>query len=243
MVAVKKFTGLIENLKQEVINNARNLSQMAHKNIIKILGYCLEDDTLIFVYEHAAKGSLYKILYGQQEFPLDVHVKIAVKTAEALEYLHSSATCIITHGAITPSNILLDNNFMPKITGEFKEAYKRENTGRAFFDKDITTEEDITILDEIGRLALKSVGRLALKSVGIEGEAPTMKEAITRSAEAVAVGQCRFPVSPACTQMPSTRISLLRCFIQLAPTDANAFASQAAASNSISAAAILPVKC
>ncbi|RLM99343.1 serine/threonine-protein kinase-like protein [Panicum miliaceum] len=239
MVAVKKFTELFENLKQEVINDATNLSQMVHKNIIKILGCCLEDDTLIFVYEYAAKGSLYNILYGWQEFPLDVRMKIAVKTAEALEYLHSSTTCIITHGCIVPSNILLDNNFMPKLTGfsraswrineteittgvsenvqnqnqilyeevlrlvrvdvfqfgillfllitrknfksegdliktidEFKEAYKRENTGKAFFDKDITAEEAITILDEIGRLVLKLVW--------IEDEPPTMKDVVRR---------------------------------------------------------------
>ncbi|KAF8765728.1 hypothetical protein HU200_008231 [Digitaria exilis] len=222
LVAVKKFIGIPENLKQKVINEAMNLSQMDHKNVIKILGCCMEDDTLIFVYEYAAKGTLYDIMYGRQrqKFPLDVRVKIAVKTAEALECLHSSATFIIIHGAISPSHILLDNNFMPKLTGfswasrrileteittrgsenehnqnqihykevlrlvrvdvcqigillfllitrkyfheedltktitEFKEAYRRENTGKAFFDKDITDEEDITILDEIGRLVL-----------------------------------------------------------------------------------------
>lgn len=236
LVAVKKFKGISENLKQKLINEATNLSQMDHKNVIKILGCCIEDDTLIFVYEYAAKGTLHNIMYGgqRQEFPLDVRVKIAVKTAEALECLHSSATFIIIHGAIAPSHILLDNNFMPKLTGfswesrrireteittggsqhnqnqihykevvrlvrvdvcqiglllfllitrkyfheedliktmtEFKEAYKRENTGRAFFDKDITDEEDITILDEIGRLVLKLVW--------IEDEPPTMKEVV-----------------------------------------------------------------
>jgi serine/threonine protein kinase len=44
-------------------------------------------------------------------------VKIAVQTAEALEYLHSSAAGVIRHGYIVPSKILLDESFTPKLTG------------------------------------------------------------------------------------------------------------------------------
>ncbi|KAL6842855.1 hypothetical protein ACP4OV_027168 [Aristida adscensionis] len=92
------------------------LPQITHKNIIKILGFSLEDN-LTFVYEYASEGSLASILDGQEDFPLDVRVKVAVKAAEALAYLHSSPTGIIEHGNVSPSNILLDANFVPKLTG------------------------------------------------------------------------------------------------------------------------------
>ncbi|KAL6654079.1 hypothetical protein ACP70R_007544 [Stipagrostis hirtigluma subsp. patula] len=93
------------------------LPQITHKNIIKLLGYCLEVDTQFFVYEYASKGSLASILGGQEDLPLDLRVKIAVKIAETLAYLHSSPTGIIKHANVVTSNILLDDKFRPKLTG------------------------------------------------------------------------------------------------------------------------------
>jgi hypothetical protein len=72
---------------------------------------------------------------------------------------------------ITRKNFKSEGDLI-KTLDEFKEAYKRENTGKAFFDKDITAEEDITIFDEIGRLVLKLVW--------IEDGPPTMKDVVRR---------------------------------------------------------------
>lgn len=92
------------------------MSQIVHKNIIKLLGCCLEADTPIFIYECPAKCSLYDILNGEEDFPLDLRVKIAVETAEALEYLHSSSVGVTAHDSVEPCNLLVDVNFMPKLT-------------------------------------------------------------------------------------------------------------------------------
>ncbi|CAL4980743.1 unnamed protein product [Urochloa decumbens] len=240
-VVVSKFIYYADS-EEEFINGGIILSQIIHKNIIKLLGCCLEAETLILIYEYATKGSLLDILDKQEHFSLDKRMRIAIKTAEALQYLHSPATGIIGHGSVAASNIFLDDNFSPKLTGfsqacklikegevteslvsrellekilyddssrytsvlmnmesdvyrfggvlfaiisrennislddlivEFTKAYQTDNSGKAFFDKDITAQEDITVLEDIGRLALKctisDVDEMILR--------PTMKEA------------------------------------------------------------------
>ncbi|KAJ1275859.1 hypothetical protein BS78_05G168000 [Paspalum vaginatum] len=117
VVAVRIFSGVLEGFEEGFINGGMILSQISHKNIIRLLGCCLDADCPAFVYEYAANGNLSDLLDGHKEFPLELRVKIAVKTAEALEYLHSSATGIIRHGYVVPSKILLDDNLMPKLTG------------------------------------------------------------------------------------------------------------------------------
>ncbi|CAN6363150.1 unnamed protein product [Urochloa humidicola] len=116
VVAVRIFSGVLEVFEEAFINGGMILSQIVHKNIIRLLGYCLDADCPAFMYEYASKG-LSDILDGHEDFPLHLRLKIAVQTAEALEYLHSSATGIIRHGYVVPSKILLDDNFTPKLTG------------------------------------------------------------------------------------------------------------------------------
>jgi hypothetical protein len=170
-------------------------------------------------------------------------MRIAIKTAEALEYLHSSAAGIIGHGGVATSTILLDENFVPKLTDfsrackllkkseaatdeivisssfledvlnndpscygsvlvnlesdvfnfggvlmalisrenntdhdglivKFTEAYETDKSGKAMFDRNITAEEDVTLLEEIGRLALQCTILKADEMV----KRPTMKE-------------------------------------------------------------------
>ncbi|CAD6256709.1 unnamed protein product [Miscanthus lutarioriparius] len=117
VVAVRIFSQVLEGFEEAFINGGMILSQIFHRNIIKLLGYCPDADCPAFMYEFAAKGSLSDVLDRHEDFPLDLRAKIAVKIAEALEYLHSSATGIIRHGYVVPSKILLDDNFMPKLTG------------------------------------------------------------------------------------------------------------------------------
>ncbi|KAJ1277206.1 hypothetical protein BS78_05G277300 [Paspalum vaginatum] len=239
LVEVHKY--LYVDSEEAFINGGIILAQIVHKNIIRILGCCLEAKSLAFIYEYAPKGSLSDILGGQEDFPLDLRMRIAIKTAEALQYLHSSAAGIIGHGGVSSSTILLDNNFTPKLTDfsrackliknsettagvisssileeviyndttrygsvlmnlesdiyrfggvlmalisrdknidhndlvmRFTQAYETDKSGKALFDKDITAEEDITLLDEIGRLALRCTVWNADKMV----MRPTMKE-------------------------------------------------------------------
>uniref|UniRef100_A0A0E0MGB5 Protein kinase domain-containing protein n=1 Tax=Oryza punctata TaxID=4537 RepID=A0A0E0MGB5_ORYPU len=247
LVAVKMYSEFScdEHLRDSSISTSTTImSQIAHKYIIKLLGCCFDADLPILIYEYAAKGSLNDILYSKEDFSLELRLKIAVKTAEALEFLHSSAFCVIRHGNVNPSNILLDSNLMPKVAGftssrrlaennnyqvapmefshihymdpihvqsghltvkndvysfgvvllelisrkkpvyhyhdenrhlipEFIRAYETAKSGKVMFDEGIMAEEDIDVLEEIGRLAMECV-RLEID------ERPTMKEVAER---------------------------------------------------------------
>ena len=92
-VVVWKF--LYGDSEKAIINGGIILSQIVHKNIIRLLGCCLEAESLILIYEYANKGSLMDILGSQEDFPLDKHIGIAIKTAEALQYLPLSPNKLI----------------------------------------------------------------------------------------------------------------------------------------------------
>uniref|UniRef100_A0A0D9XT50 Protein kinase domain-containing protein n=1 Tax=Leersia perrieri TaxID=77586 RepID=A0A0D9XT50_9ORYZ len=96
------------------------MSQIVHKNIIKLLGYCFEDycPILVFEYAFASERCLTDILHGNKDhLPLELRLKIAVQTAEALAYIQSPSTGVSHHDTAVPSNIILDDNLIPKVTG------------------------------------------------------------------------------------------------------------------------------
>uniref|UniRef100_K3ZBV4 Protein kinase domain-containing protein n=1 Tax=Setaria italica TaxID=4555 RepID=K3ZBV4_SETIT len=99
--------------------------RISHKNIIRLVGCCLETVVPLFVYEFAANGSLYDVLHGDNgkcRLSLDSRLNIAIGSAEALAYLHSVRATRRGYGNITSSNILLDHNFLPKVSVSFLES-------------------------------------------------------------------------------------------------------------------------
>jgi len=117
LVAVKKSLQLYEVHRHHLVNDALIHAQITHNSIIKLLGFCLEVDVPIFIYEYAANGTLADLLNGTKCFPLELRLQIAIRTAKALAYMHSSDSGCIRHGSVSPSNILLDDDFMPKVSG------------------------------------------------------------------------------------------------------------------------------
>jgi serine/threonine protein kinase len=91
-------------------------TQMIHKNILKLIGCCLEVEIPILVYELAHAVSLEDILCAREKaLPLDLRLDIAIGCAQGLRCIHSFPSEI--HGDIRTDNILLDDRFTPKITG------------------------------------------------------------------------------------------------------------------------------
>nr|WIL59922.1 nodulation protein [Melilotus officinalis] len=118
LVAVKKAR--VGNLKstQQVLNEVSILSQVNHKNLVRLLGCCLESEQPLMIYEYISNGTLYDHLHDRYSNFLDwkKRLKIAFQTAEALAYLHSSAHTPIYHRDVKSTNILLDDEFDAKVS-------------------------------------------------------------------------------------------------------------------------------
>uniref|UniRef100_A0A0E0HDD7 Protein kinase domain-containing protein n=1 Tax=Oryza nivara TaxID=4536 RepID=A0A0E0HDD7_ORYNI len=118
LVAIKKSINVDKLQEKQFTNEIIIQSKVIHKNIIKLIGCCLEVDVPMLVYEFVPRGSLHDILHGtrKESLPLQKRLNIAAGAAEGLAYMHSKTSTTILHGDIKPGNILLDENFDPKIS-------------------------------------------------------------------------------------------------------------------------------
>ncbi|CAM0885727.1 unnamed protein product [Alopecurus aequalis] len=118
IVAVKKpiNASTIEN--EQFANEVIIQSQVIHRNIVRLIGCCLEVDLPMLVYEFLSRGSLDDILHGNNMKPLNLvaRLRIAAESADGLAYMHSKANTRILHGDVKPANILLDDDLVPKIS-------------------------------------------------------------------------------------------------------------------------------
>ncbi|CAK9266691.1 unnamed protein product, partial [Sphagnum jensenii] len=92
------------------------LSRVSHRNLVLLIGYCLEDDQQMLIYEYMHKGSLYDHLYGDlstsanEQLDWTTRLHIALNASQGLEYLHSGCNPIIIHSDVKTKNILLPSD-------------------------------------------------------------------------------------------------------------------------------------
>ncbi|XP_052181142.1 probable serine/threonine-protein kinase PBL3 [Diospyros lotus] len=102
---------------KEWLSEVNYLGQLHHPNLVKLIGYCLEGDDRLLVYELMPNGSLENHLFGRSSLPLswETRVKIAIGAARGLTFLHSNESPIIFRD-FKASNILLDLEFNAKLS-------------------------------------------------------------------------------------------------------------------------------
>ncbi|CAM0878399.1 unnamed protein product [Alopecurus aequalis] len=118
-VAIKRCGVVDERQKKEFGQEMLILSQINHKNVVKLLGCCLEVEVPILVYEFVANGTLFELIHGKNralQISFSTLLRIAHEAAEGLSFLHSYASPPIIHGDVKTSNILLDDNYMAKVS-------------------------------------------------------------------------------------------------------------------------------
>ncbi|KAI3462555.1 hypothetical protein Pfo_019218 [Paulownia fortunei] len=121
LVAVKVLIESDSN-GEEFINEVASISRTSHINIVNLLGFCYEGNKRALVYEFMPNKSLDKFISNSGSAKTDCHLDleklytIAVGVAKGLEYLHTGCNTRIVHFDIKPQNILLDEDFCPKIS-------------------------------------------------------------------------------------------------------------------------------
>ncbi|KAH7537198.1 hypothetical protein FEM48_Zijuj03G0066800 [Ziziphus jujuba var. spinosa] len=119
VIAVKRLNQEGLQGHKEWLTEINYLGQLSHPNLVKLIGYCLEDDHRLLVYEFMPRGSLDNHLFRRasyfQPLPWNIRMKVALGAAKGLAYLHSDEVKVIYRDFKT-SNILLDSNYDSKLS-------------------------------------------------------------------------------------------------------------------------------
>ncbi|KAE8010433.1 hypothetical protein FH972_006804 [Carpinus fangiana] len=120
IVAVKRLWGDTQNPDSKVVfkSEVESLGRIRHRNVLRLLSSCSGDDRRILVFEYMENGSLGDVLHGEKgggllDWPR--RFTIALGAAQGLAYLHHDCSPAIVHRDVKSNNILLDEEWMPRV--------------------------------------------------------------------------------------------------------------------------------
>ncbi|KAK2651334.1 hypothetical protein Ddye_018823 [Dipteronia dyeriana] len=125
LIAVKRVSETSRQGKQAFIAEVTTIGSLRHRNLVKLIGWCYENNDFLLVYEYMPNGSLDKFIFydeksgtGQSTLDWETRVSVIHGTALALDYLHNGCEKRVLHRDIKASNIMLDSEFKARL-GDF----------------------------------------------------------------------------------------------------------------------------
>ncbi|TYI96131.1 hypothetical protein E1A91_D01G049000v1 [Gossypium mustelinum] len=103
---------------QDFINEVATIGRIHHVNVVQLIGFCVEGKKQALVYDFMTNRSLDKFIFstGNNSLSWQKMFEIVVGVGRGIEYLHNGCAMKILHFDIKPHNILLDDNFHPKVS-------------------------------------------------------------------------------------------------------------------------------
>ncbi|RLM84756.1 putative receptor-like protein kinase [Panicum miliaceum] len=119
-VAIKKLLNNMGQAEKEFRVEVEAIGHVRHKNLVRLLGYCVEGIHRMLVYEYVNNGNLEQWLHGAMRqhgvLTWEARMKVVLGIAKALAYLHEAIEPKVVHRDIKSSNILIDEEFNGKLS-------------------------------------------------------------------------------------------------------------------------------